>query len=108
VWQAAGITIPASSKHPLFTMDTPSSNQPYTIVRIKRKRTDEPLDALGMSVTHVTVHERHLLIMTLVVESGARRKKSRGGRDVFQFVQTVEETVWEDKRLQETLQVSWL
>ncbi|OAX39878.1 hypothetical protein K503DRAFT_865065 [Rhizopogon vinicolor AM-OR11-026] len=66
-------------------MDTLSSNHPYTIVRIKRKRTDEPLDAL-------------------VVESGARRKKSRGGRGVFQFVQTVEETVWEDKKLQETLQ----
>ncbi|KAG2065045.1 hypothetical protein BDR04DRAFT_1109164 [Suillus decipiens] len=57
----------------------------YTIVRIKRKRTDEPLDAL-------------------VVESRVRRKKSKGGRDVFQFVRTVEETVWEDKQLQETLQ----
>jgi hypothetical protein len=44
--------------------------------------------------------------MTLVVESRARRKKSRGGHDVFQYVQTVEETIWEDKKLQETLQVS--
>ena len=25
-----------------------ASNHPYTILRIKRKRTDEPLDALGM------------------------------------------------------------
>jgi hypothetical protein len=66
-------------------MDAQSNNYPYTIVRIKRKRTDEPLDAL-------------------VVESRVRRKKSKGGRDVFQFVRTVEETVWEDKQLQETLQ----
>lgn len=66
-------------------MDAQSKNHPYTIVRIKRKRTDEPLDAL-------------------VVESRVRRKKSKGGCDVFQFVQTVEETVWEDKQLQETLQ----
>ncbi|KAG1868991.1 hypothetical protein DFJ58DRAFT_653770 [Suillus subalutaceus] len=66
-------------------MDAQSNNYPYTIVRIKRKRTDEPLDAL-------------------VVESRVRRKKSKGGRDVFQFIQTVEETVWEDKQLQETLQ----
>ncbi|KAG1797862.1 uncharacterized protein HD556DRAFT_246021 [Suillus plorans] len=66
-------------------MDAQSNNHPYTIVRIKRKRTDEPLDAL-------------------VVESRVRKKRSKGGRDVFQFVQTVEKTVWEDKQLQETLQ----
>ncbi|KAG1743235.1 uncharacterized protein EDB91DRAFT_236327 [Suillus paluster] len=66
-------------------MNAQSNNNPYTIVRIKRKRTDEPLDVL-------------------VVESRVRRKKSKGGRDVFQFVQTVEETVWEDKQLQVTLQ----
>ncbi|KAG1880718.1 hypothetical protein C8R48DRAFT_172108 [Suillus tomentosus] len=66
-------------------MDAQSNNHPYTIVRIKRKRTDEPLDAL-------------------VVESRVRKKRSKGGRDVFQFVQTVEKTVWEDKKLQETLQ----
>lgn len=29
-------------------MDAQSNNHPYTIVRIKRKRTDEPLDALGV------------------------------------------------------------
>ncbi|KAG1822623.1 uncharacterized protein BJ212DRAFT_1444934 [Suillus subaureus] len=72
-------------------MDAQPNNYPYTIVRIKRKRTDEPLDAL-------------VLIVTSVVESRVRRKKSKGGRDVFQFIQTVEETVWEDKQLQETLQ----
>jgi hypothetical protein len=46
--------------------------------------------------------------VTLVVESRVRRKRSKGGRDVFQYVQTVEETVWKDKQLQETLQVSYL
>jgi hypothetical protein len=29
-------------------MDAHSNNHPHTIVRIKRKRTDEPLDALGV------------------------------------------------------------
>ncbi|KAG1749352.1 hypothetical protein EDB19DRAFT_1893655 [Suillus lakei] len=49
-----------------------------------------------------TIHQ--LLTVTLVIESRVRRKKTKGGRDVFQFVQTVEETVWEDKQLQETIQ----
>ncbi|KAF7365450.1 hypothetical protein MVEN_00418000 [Mycena venus] len=50
--------------------------QSYTILRIKRKRNEEPLDAL-------------------VVET-RRRKKSRGGVGVFQFAQTVEHDAWED------------
>ncbi|KAI0073478.1 hypothetical protein K474DRAFT_1557174, partial [Panus rudis PR-1116 ss-1] len=41
----------------------------YTILRIKRKRTEEPLDAL-------------------VVDSKARRKRSRGDFSVFQFAGT--------------------
>ncbi|KAH7885138.1 hypothetical protein F5I97DRAFT_1928562 [Phlebopus sp. FC_14] len=61
------------------------NNQSYTILRIKRKRTDEPLDAL-------------------VVESRVRRKKSRGAVDVFQFAQTVENDAWEDQRLRQSLQ----
>ncbi|KAJ7134332.1 hypothetical protein C8R44DRAFT_770214 [Mycena epipterygia] len=52
--------------------------QSYTILRIKRKRNEEPLDAL-------------------VVES-RRRKKSRGGVGVFQFAQTVEHDAWEDEK----------
>ncbi|KAJ7163253.1 hypothetical protein C8R46DRAFT_1078736, partial [Mycena filopes] len=52
--------------------------QSYTILRIKRKRNEEPLDAL-------------------VVES-RRRKKSRGGVGVFQFAQTVEHDAWEDDK----------
>ncbi|KIJ14928.1 hypothetical protein PAXINDRAFT_12198 [Paxillus involutus ATCC 200175] len=66
-------------------MQAPSQNHAYTILRIKRKRTDEPLDAL-------------------VVESRVRRKKSRGGVDVFQFAQTVEHDAWEDQQLRQNLQ----
>ncbi|KAJ7366552.1 hypothetical protein DFH08DRAFT_909780 [Mycena albidolilacea] len=49
--------------------------QSYTILRIKRKRNEEPLDALGM-----------------------HSKKSRGGVGVFQFAQTVEHDAWEDDK----------
>jgi len=63
---------------------TLQSQQP-TIIRIKRKRTDEPLDAL-------------------VVESRSRRKKSRGASGFFQFAETVEqETFWEDPSLTKDL-----
>ncbi|KAF9462991.1 hypothetical protein BDZ94DRAFT_1298106 [Collybia nuda] len=62
-----------------------SASQSYTILRIKRKRNEEPLDAL-------------------VVESRVRRKKSRGGIGVFQFAQTVEHDVWEDEQRQQAIQ----
>lgn len=55
---------------------SPMGPQPYTILRIKRKRNEEPLDAL-------------------VIESTVRRKK-RGGLDVFQFAETVEPEAWGD------------
>jgi hypothetical protein len=66
-------------------MDDQQQNHAYTILRIKRKRTEEPLDAL-------------------VVESRCRRKKSRGGVDVFQFAQTMERDAWEDGTLRQNLQ----
>ncbi|KAJ7070027.1 hypothetical protein C8F01DRAFT_1115039 [Mycena amicta] len=50
----------------------------YTILRIKRKRNEEPLDAL-------------------VVESRRRKKSRGGGVGVFQFAQTVEADAWEDE-----------
>ncbi|KAJ7043837.1 hypothetical protein C8F04DRAFT_1250469 [Mycena alexandri] len=56
----------------------------YTILRIKRKRNEEPLDALGMPL-YPFVESR-------------RRKKSRGGVGVFQFAQTVEHDAWEDDK----------
>ncbi|GBE85222.1 hypothetical protein BKA93DRAFT_751605 [Sparassis latifolia] len=49
----------------------------YAILRIKRKRNEEPLDAL-------------------VVDARQRRKKSRGALNVFQFAETVEEGAWDD------------
>ncbi len=61
------------------------SEQPYTILRIKRKRNEEPLDAL-------------------VVEDTARRKKSRPG-GVFKFAQTVENEAWKDQKIQQQIQV---
>ncbi|KIL67932.1 hypothetical protein M378DRAFT_196899 [Amanita muscaria Koide BX008] len=57
----------------------------YTILRIKRKRNEEPLDAL-------------------VVESRVRRKKSRGGMDVFQFAQTIEDDDWKDEKCKKDLE----
>ncbi|KAF7297734.1 Iwr1 domain-containing protein [Mycena kentingensis (nom. inval.)] len=69
-------------------MDVDSVGPSYTILRIKRKRNEEPLDAL-------------------VVES-RRRKKSRGGAGVgvgaFQFAQTVENDAWDDERKKRDIQ----
>ncbi|KZT28825.1 hypothetical protein NEOLEDRAFT_1239333 [Neolentinus lepideus HHB14362 ss-1] len=57
----------------------------YTILRIKRKRNEEPLDAL-------------------VVEAKSRRKKSKAAVDLFQFAETVEGDAWADARRQKELQ----
>lgn len=58
------------------------SGEPLTILRIKRKRGEEPVDAL-------------------VLSDSKRRKK---GLDVFQFVQTVEqEDSWNTKDIQVSL-----
>jgi hypothetical protein len=65
-------------------MDVDPQKQ-YTILRIKRKRTEEPLDAL-------------------VVESRFRKKKSRGDINVFQFAQTVEHDAWADEKRRQNLQ----
>ncbi|KAF8158231.1 hypothetical protein B0H34DRAFT_674684 [Crassisporium funariophilum] len=64
---------------------TPPVSQSYTILRIKRKRNEEPLEAL-------------------VVESRVRRKKSRGGVGVFQYAQTVENADWDDAQRQKDIQ----
>ncbi|OBZ71306.1 hypothetical protein A0H81_08576 [Grifola frondosa] len=58
----------------------------YTILRIKRKRNEEPLDAL-------------------VYDSRPRRKKSRGGLNVFRFVETVEQGAWDDEQKKRDLEV---
>ncbi|KIM78501.1 hypothetical protein PILCRDRAFT_824407 [Piloderma croceum F 1598] len=62
----------------------PQQPQQYTILRIKRKRTDEPLDAL-------------------VVENRARKKRSPRGLNIFQFAQTVEQDAWEDEKRRKDL-----
>ncbi|KAI0785160.1 hypothetical protein C8Q75DRAFT_776205 [Abortiporus biennis] len=64
-------------------MITPS--QSYTILRIKRKRTDEPVD-------------------TLVIDSTPRRKKSKGGLNVFQFAERVEDNAWNDEQQKKDLE----
>ncbi|KAJ3491135.1 hypothetical protein NLI96_g915 [Meripilus lineatus] len=63
-------------------VDQPANpHESYTILRIKRKRNEEPLDAL-------------------VVDSGSKRKKTkaRAGLNVFQFVETVERGAWDDEK----------
>ncbi|KAF8349232.1 hypothetical protein F5887DRAFT_878635 [Amanita rubescens] len=65
-------------------MQRESTNTPCTILRIKRKRNEEPLDALGIRAF--------------------RRKKSRGGMDVFQFAQTVEDGAWKDDKMKKVLE----
>jgi len=69
------------------TMMDVDSQQPqhYTILRIKRKRTEEPLDAL-------------------VVENRVRKKRSPRGSDIFQFAQTVEHDAWQDEKRRQDLQ----
>ncbi|KAF9267594.1 hypothetical protein L218DRAFT_955458, partial [Marasmius fiardii PR-910] len=68
----------------LMNAPTPPEN-PYTILRIKRKRNEEPLDAL-------------------VIESALPRKKTKGGKGLFQFAQTVEDAVWQDEKQQKEIQ----
>ncbi|PSS37029.1 hypothetical protein PHLCEN_2v1068 [Hermanssonia centrifuga] len=76
----------------------------YTILRIKRKRTEEPLDALGNSVFIFSKYESCSSVELTVVESRPRRKKSKGGLNVFQFAETVEHSAWDDERQKQDLE----
>lgn len=79
-----------------------NSPQPYTILRIKRKRNEEPLEALGkFSFSTGDWYDPDAF---LVVESRIRKKKSKGGLDVFQFAETVEPNAWQDERQTKDLQ----
>ncbi|CAL1713507.1 unnamed protein product [Somion occarium] len=62
-----------------------TQSESYTIVRIKRKRNEEPLDAL-------------------VVDQGPRKKRSKAGLNVFRFAETVEVEAWEDERKKKDLE----
>ena len=92
--------------------DTPSqmqglpatASQSCTILRIKRKRNEEPLDALGETLVNSDDMNHNLFI--IVVESRVRRKKSRGGVGVFQYAQTVENDAWDDVQRQKDIQVA--
>ncbi|KAG5648395.1 hypothetical protein DXG03_004969 [Asterophora parasitica] len=79
-----------------------SAPQSYTILRIKRKRNEEPLDALGRlsGIGRLAA----LTSSAPVVESRVRRKKSRGGIGLFQFAQTVENDVWGDEKRAQDIQ----
>ncbi|KAI0629842.1 hypothetical protein C8Q77DRAFT_1138916 [Trametes polyzona] len=80
---------PPSSIAATMDVDPPNAlqqqQQPYAILRIKRKRNEEPLDAL-------------------VVDSAPRRKRSRGGLNVFQYAGTVEQTAWNDEQQKKELE----
>ena len=80
-----------------------TASQSCTILRIKRKRTEEPLDALGKTL--VNPMKQHSLYL-IVVDSRVRRKKSRGGVGVFQYAQTVEDDAWDDVQRQKDIQVT--
>jgi hypothetical protein len=83
----------------------PASSQSYTILRIKRKRNEEPLDALGSTPYHILLSGiYHRLV---VIDSRVRRKKSRGGVGVFQYADTVEDGVWKDAKSQKDIQVRY-
>jgi len=61
--------------------------KPYAILRIKRKRHEEPLD--GLLVDPETV---------------SRRKRSRGALNFFKFAATVEQDAWDDEKQQKDLE----
>lgn len=65
-------------------METPQTSQGVTILRIKRRRDEEPLDAL-------------------VVEAGSRRKRTKGP-GVFQYAETVEDKDWQNELSQKQIQ----
>ena len=86
-------------------MENESSKSGYTILRIKRKRNEEPLDALGKS--HISGSEQwRPHVSAPVIESTTRRKKSRPGLGLFQFAETVERKAWDNEGERKGLQVS--
>ena len=91
--------------------ETPRSPQEtYTILRIKRKRNEEPLDALGsFQIFILTTRVSLTASYIAVVESRTRRKKTKGGdaagMNVFQFAETVEQGAWDDEKQKQDLEV---
>ncbi|OCH91098.1 hypothetical protein OBBRIDRAFT_792609 [Obba rivulosa] len=65
-------------------MQANTSQRACTILRVKRKRNEEPLDAL--------------------VLDRSRRKRSRGVLNIFKFAETVEPGAWEDEEKKKELE----
>ncbi|KAL1673430.1 hypothetical protein EV122DRAFT_222624 [Schizophyllum commune] len=64
--------------NPALSMDVdPPQYQPYTLLRVKRKRNEEPMEGL-------------------VIESRARSKKKRGTVDLFSYAKTMEDSEWQE------------
>lgn len=84
--------------------------QPYTFVRIKRKRTDAPLDALRACLIPYSPFKKlirpEISVFGSDLSEPSRKKKLRPGVNVFQFASTVEEASWDDST-QKDLQVRW-
>jgi hypothetical protein len=90
----------------LFSADSlQRTEQPYTLLRVKRRRDEDPLEALGKPCDGETTetHWHH----PVVVESTTGRGKKYRGIDVrvFQFAQTVEDIEWADKTRKKAIQV---
>lgn len=87
-------------------VDESPPSQSYTILRIKRKRNEEPLDALRtLSKSQNPAVYLRFVFLYLVIESTTRRKKSRGGVGIFRFAQTVEHDAWDDEKRQRDIHV---
>ena len=75
-------------------MDKNYRTMPNAILRVKRKRNEEPLEALGLwNDLNLYIP---ILILAVVVYESTKRRKSRGGLSVFKLVETVEADEWTD------------
>ena len=76
---------------PMDFNPSPSPPPAYSIMRIKRKRNEEPLDALR-TYLYCSVLSHLFDALSVVVDRGKKKLKS-----VFQFAETVEQSTWEDE-----------
>lgn len=80
--------------------------RPYAILRIKRKRNEEPLDGLGKCHCFLSFKRCAQEKLSVVdPEAVPRRKRSRGALNFFKFAATVEQNAWDDEKQKKDLQV---
>lgn len=80
--------------------------RPYAILRIKRKRHEEPLDGLGECYNFLIIkHSAQGNFSVVDPEAVPRRKRSRGALNFFKFAATVEQNAWDDENQKKNLQV---